>query len=352
MMKVLNVRTDAHQRGSVPLQWLDMFERLDSLVKLQLIICPASEFHRNESALSPWLIPLQRMYELLGHGIYFYHNDMIETQQLHQHAQRWIAGQGSESIPIEVKSVVYDEINAWNDRLIISSSLTPTQDVVDELRAMREQAHQDINEVFKRWQTETDGNYWDWFKEECLGLRNRVLRDYGGYLHKFATGQLTSAAIYPSQSVLIVRTLHKIFKDAGIPDSELWPKTMEYFNSDAIREVSFLKINSLIWAAIARQAANGRKRAPNRGMINDIKMISVLLPYCDAIFIDNEARNLLSEVPDHEINYDTHIFSPNNMREFLAYLNRIEEEASAEHIQAVEEVYGTEWRKPYVTLYK
>jgi ADP-heptose:LPS heptosyltransferase len=49
--------------------WLTLFEKLDSLCKLQLIVCPDSDFHRHESMLSAFYPPLERMYELLSGGV-------------------------------------------------------------------------------------------------------------------------------------------------------------------------------------------------------------------------------------------------------------------------------------------
>lgn len=51
-MKVLNPEMDAYKKGRTDEYWLRLFERLDSLCKLQLIICPDSEFHNNESMVT------------------------------------------------------------------------------------------------------------------------------------------------------------------------------------------------------------------------------------------------------------------------------------------------------------
>lgn len=59
-------------------------------------------------------------------------------------------------------------------------------------------------------------------------------------------------------------------------------------------EIPFNDIASSLWASIAHQAAyGGRKKPPDRGMVSDIDMISTLLPYCDAMFIDREMFELL-----------------------------------------------------------
>ena len=75
--------------------------------------------------------------------------------------------------------------------------------------------------------------------------------------------------------------------------------------------------------------------------------------HCDAMFIDNECRNILSEKPlCDDIKYGTKVFSLSNKKEFLKYLNEIRQSASEEHIKAVEEVYGPNCAKPYWGIFK
>jgi hypothetical protein len=88
-------------------------------------------------------------------------------------------------------------------------------------------------------------------------------------------------------------------------------------------------------------------------MMSDIRIISVLLPYCDAMFIDNECRGLLCEEPlSGALDYGTTLFSTNNKERFLNYLDDIKSRASPEHLDKVKEVYGEDWEKPYTTLYQ
>ena len=71
MMKALNPRTRAHQQGKVDGWWLALFERLDSLCKLQFIVCPSSAIQTEESLVTPYHGALERMYEQLSGGIKF-----------------------------------------------------------------------------------------------------------------------------------------------------------------------------------------------------------------------------------------------------------------------------------------
>jgi hypothetical protein len=72
---------------------------------------------------------------------------------------------------------------------------------------------------------------------------------------------------------------------------------IEYLSSDALQYVPVAKIRALLFAAIARKAAAGQKQPPNRGIVSDITMVSVLLPYCDAMLVDNQIAGYLQEQP-------------------------------------------------------
>lgn len=357
MMKSLNPKTKAHQKGKVDLFWLTLFEKLDRLSKLQLIICPDSIYHTNESLLSPYFEPLKRLYELLSHGISFYDRGTIERFQVHENMKNWVGGRPNEPITIDVQDVVHGDINAWQDRLLISIKREYEEGWLDKLREDRTQLNLDLIKIFKRWQSDSDKDFDYWFHEECKGYGKAVLQVYFNYLKtyiEFATGKTEPTAnfIFPPDSVVLIHEFHRVLREAGVPDEELWSKTIEYFNSPSLKHVPSIRISSMLFASLARKAASGQKSPPTKGMTNDIAIISSVLPYCDAIFIDNECHTYLNEQPlRDEVNYGTNIFAPNNREDFVKYLNSIEAGMPKEHMEKVSEVYGSAWQKPYTTLF-
>ena len=76
-------------------------------------------------------------------------------------------------------------------------------------------------------------------------------------------------------------------------------------------------------------------------MWNDITAISHFLPYCDAIFVDDECATFLSEGPLNErIRCPTRVFSNQTREAFLDYLVACEKEAGTAHRDLVVSVYG------------
>src|SRR6266853_6920509 len=115
----------------------------------------------------------------------------------------------------------------------------------------------------------------------------------------------------------------------------------EFGKANRIAEAPFVKLQSLMFAAIAMRAAQGQKDPPNEGTTTDIDTVSHLLPYCDAMFMDNGCRSLLLDIPTAlRPPETTKVFSLNVKTQFLDYLRSIRVGISATHIQAIRDVYG------------
>src|SRR5271167_2389848 len=101
-------------------------------------------------------------------------------------------------------------------------------------------------------------------------------------------------------------------------------KLAEFFKSGAINEAPFNLIGAAMYASLAAKAAAGQKEIPNQGTATDINILSTLLPYCDAMFVDNKCRALLQDIPrDCSLPYACKVFSPNTGADFVRYLTEI-----------------------------
>ncbi|OXS54978.1 hypothetical protein B1A99_24675 [Cohnella sp. CIP 111063] len=356
MMKALNPKMRSNQGRKVDEYWLRLFERLDSLCKLQLIVCPDSEIHNNESLLSGFFEPLKRMYELLSDGRTFFEKGMIKRKQIVEHFSNWLNGRQETSLNLDPQSVIHGKINAWASRLIISVNMGNDNDIVEAIKEYRDQSFIGLEEVFNYWISSKNLDLKFWYKHEIQSFGNATMKSYINYLSKLKSAHEYSARpeeLLPNDSVQLISDMKSILDQFEFHNLEqMWAKIIEYFNEADFSQLPTLHISALLFAAIARQAAIGRKRPPNRGTMNDVNMISSYMPYCDAMFIDKEFSNILGEIPEGDLNYKARIFSLSTREEFMEYLNTIEKSATAEHIAKVNEVYGESWKKPYVTLYQ
>jgi hypothetical protein len=84
----------------------------------------------------------------------------------------------------------------------------------------------------------------------------------------------------------------------------------------------------------------------------DINIISTLLPYCDAMFVDNKCRALLRDIPrGYALPYGCKVFSPNTGAEFIQYPTEIRDSVTPDHLKLIEEVYGPDPMKPQSGIY-
>jgi len=357
MMKFLNPSVKSHEKVKADIFWGKLFEQLNTLCKLQLIICPDSDMHETESLLAPYYKSLKRMYELLSNGISFQSHETIKLFQIIGQFNIWIGD--TKEYDLNVQDIVSKNINAWQDRLNISINRDNPQSLIEESRINRDKVDDYVKDIFIKWQKEKNKDFDYWYKVERKSIAEELIKSYQknlDRLKKMSYGLIPfkPGAFLPGFANKVLYVIIKRLKRKGISEEkDINKKLNEFLCSETFEDVSYIKISSMLYAAMARRANKGKKEPPGRGFLNDVEVISTLLPYCDAMFIDKECRSLLLEKPlCDNITYDTKIFSPKNKGEFLAYLDRIRQSTSEAHLKVVEEVYGSNWAKPYWGIFK
>lgn len=358
MMKFLNPATKSHRKVKGDVFWGKLFEQLHTLCKLQLIICPDSDVHETESLLVPYYKPLKRMYELLSYGISFQSHETIKFFQIIGQFNIWTGDK--KRYDLNVQDIVSKKINVWQDRFNISINRDNPQSLIEEIRNNRDKVDDYVKDIFIKWQKEKNKDFDYWYKEEKKAEARTLIEFYQKNLErllKMSYGLIPFEpdAVFPGfVNKAFYAIKDRLKRKAISEEKDINKKLSEFLYSETFEDAPYIKIASMLYTAMTRRAAHkGRKKPPGRGFLNDVKIISTLLPYCDAMFIDNECRSLLLEKPlCDDIKYDTKIFSLSNKEEFLEYLDQIRHSASEEHMKAVEEVYGSNWAKPYWGIFK
>ena len=355
MMKAINPKTKAHQNGRVAPFWRQLFEKLDSLSKLQLIICPDSDFHKHESLLSPFYKALHNMYEHLSHGISFYDHKTIHRFQIMRQLRIWLKDKKDKELNVD--DIVHGELHSWQERFRITVGNSSWPALIDELRTNRDKVEDYLLPIFQRWQRETDKDFDYWFQQEIKSNAGVLVELYEKQLKEFAMvayglKPLVLGAVMPNMATITFQGINDVLEKHDIPKDQLNSQLGEFLRSETFEETPYMRISSMLYAAMARKAASGRKKPPSKGFKNDVDIVSTLLPYCDVMFVDNEIRAFLSERPLCEkLKYKTQIFSFSNKEKFLECLDGIKDAASKRHLDKVKEVYGEDWGKPYVEMY-
>jgi hypothetical protein len=168
------------------------------------------------------------------------------------------------------------------------------------------------------------------------------------------TGQLppTLDNVLGSVNGSLISTMEYAARMRGFSHEKALTAIKNFAASGAMNETPATVVSAAMWASLAMQAAAGQKKPPDEGMATDIDVVSTLLPYCDAMFVDNKCRSLLSEVPKgHKLPYKCLVFSSKTSSEFLHYLRAIRASTTAEHLELLGKVYGPEVLEPPKSIY-
>jgi len=355
-MKVLNPNTKAHDK--IDKIWFQLFEVLDKLCKMQLIICPSSDIHREESSLSPYYDSIKRMYDLLSGGIKFTNELNLKIQQVISSLRLFLDSKQFSNDILENDLAFHQDIHVWQDRIFLTVEFNATEEEIERARKLRDEVSEGFNVIFVKWQ-QSKKTFKEFYETEEKASTEIVLNDYVAFLKKQISisdnekvNNLFDSILSPS--IILFNAVHSEVRKKYTDALESLKVTFDFFNSDNFRSIPSHKISSYMFAGIARKASQGQKRAPSKGMLNDINIISNYLPFCDAMFLDNECVALLKENPagDYINIFKSGLYSKNAMDGFFEYLENIENSASPKHINKLKEVYGDGWNKPYTSLYE
>jgi len=357
MVRALHPDMKATGNRNVDIFWVRLFKKLDRLIKMQVIICPQSDFHFQESILSNFFEPLEKMYHLLSRGSKFINKYQIRKLQIKNSVRKWVTCQGDHPVIDSPDSVIDRDINIL---LPVKFNYNPThysKEYEDKLRKLRENIHQQWIREFYIWQEHADVKFEDWVEDFYLSLIKEILHTLPYNLkhivclpdNKIHNIKLSKFLL---ESIDLIYIIKSVFYQEGIINNDIWLKIWNYLQSKSFREIPFIKLYSLFYASFARKAGSGQRKNPDRGMTNDLNMLSLLLPYCDVMFIDNQCRGCLEEKDVQErLEYSTKIFSLSSREEFLTYLDELEENIPADFRKRVIELYGESQINTPTSLY-
>jgi hypothetical protein len=356
MMEVLSMPQEKITEGSIEAYWWGLFEKLDRLCKVQLIVCPDSTFHHKESVVWKFYERLKTMYEHLSGGASFHHSETIKRFHIVRCAKQWLRGEAFDINKILGKRMISCEVDGWQERFSIALNIQTPSEWVEDLRRTRDESHEAMAKVFARWQQEKAG-FTKILAEELASFGRGILDVHAAHIihvKDMVEGKapFDPESFLPPHPSLIVNEVRDRFVEAGVPTNEVMAKVIDFFLSDSLQQVPFVRIQAMLFAAVARKAAAGQKKSPSRGFFNDVGMISTILPYSDVMFIDNELAGLLAEEPiKSRLNYGAKIFSLTTRDKFDEYLDLILHSIPASHLAKVREVYGEGWEKPFTGIY-
>ena len=358
VMKELDPDTPAHSKGIKGGFYRTVFERLDRLSKLQLIVCPSSPLHDNESLVDDRYEKMRAVLRQLSLGVSLVPPERFFHSQSLGAFRSWV-GLQEDPIPDDRRGAFHGDPDRWADRLQISANFK-LPGIDEALRLTSRKRSQYIHDVCLRWQSAATFDFRQVFEEELLGILRTPITEYLNFAQRMAratTGDVPAdlGELYPPNSTgMIDVMLSQLRTETKSPD-ECYARLEGFLQSDVAKSIPYARITALFWTTIAREIRSGRKSAnfPGASMVNDIDMVAAYSGICDAMFVDKQVSHLASQGElKEELSGRARLYSlrVDEESDFLAYLDSIEREASADHKRTVADVYGPEWSKPYLEL--
>jgi hypothetical protein len=346
IMKLNNPEAKGHAAVSADPFWSELDELLKKLRNLQLICCPSSGEHENESLLSPFFANLKRTYENLSGGVFFYSAYEIKTMQAATLAKAWARGTDPE-FSFEASGVIHGEPHKWTERYYLTTSSYKEQ-YIDALREQREKSHEGVSSIFNNTWRIKRFSFAEWYDLEKNShqkymLQNVISRSEKRKALAATPWLLTLDDLLHSEAENMVHMIGDIILREAQFDATVKPHELRqsFFTKFRLGDAPFNRIGAAMYASIAMKAASGQKKPPNQGMVTDIEVVSTVLPHCDAMFMDNGCRAILHDIPQsHRPDGIDRVYSMNRKAEFLDYLRSILASACPEHLEFVKQVYG------------
>ena len=337
--------------------WQELRDLLMELRRLQLIVCPDSASHVSESRISPFSAELKKTYENLSSGITFTSFESICSRQIGELARAWTEGR-EPVFEFDAEDVLSADPNEWSERYYITFQDNPFV-IPEEIKAGRAHMHAVIARLFRDVWGKEARTFQYWYDLERKGYQGHL----GAAVVKSRQERLESMLAYrpgiepsledvckalPSSTEALLAAVQNIFRfprggsERSLGEVDALEKS--FGQANRIAEAPFVKLQSMMYAAIAMRAAAGQKEPPNEGMTTDIETVAYLLPYCDAMLMDNECRALLLNIPKTLQPAEVaRVYSLKNQAEFLAHLRSTRDSMTREHIEALRDVYGEEY---------
>jgi len=368
LIKLLDESHPSHKRFKDDYFWKSLFIKLEAALKSQAIVCPDSFYHVDESLSGNIDFKLiKRLYEHFSSGNTLYPGFIIEKNQIVQHFEGWIENK-KVKFKFEPEEISFKkDLHTWSVGLTVSVRGAPYPGQIENLQKVNALTREQLRAVWIRWQREVGFGFVERVKEETLGLGRGLMGAVQKFLNRkaFAMAKMAAGEKYnldlndflPPISNDILEELFRIARIKGVSETQI-PETIgRYFiDTDSLLEIPQVRIRSVMFAGLSHRAVNGKKNPPNSTV--DVEFISSYLPYCDALFVDKESASLLREFPKNTPSFlrlkefPAKVFSMNNKKEFLDYLDQIIAEITTDQIDILKDINGEDYIEPYWDIIK
>lgn len=322
--------------------WSELYALLKTLKGDELITCPYSPIHTEESLFAPDLREsLKGMYRSIAGDDEFESLDDIEKHQLTQQLKKYLGKPEAKDGELEERSGCKRNPHRWSDIFHIHVDFDVNEAFVDRLQQAKDGFFDSMKGVCDYWKKnpqtfdEDVATEQQSFRENAIAMYRQIT---GGNPDNFHFWTPLRAEVVN----WLVRWVMMLDEDEQDPIGVV----EAFFASPECEETPFLYLWSRLWAKIAELVRNPKgSRKPQPGDYYDANLLAYYAPYCHAMFIDKGYR-AISEDPRVNVKrkFGTVVFSgqKQNRDDFLELLREIRNNMTDEHRQSLQFVYPFE----------
>lgn len=336
--------SSAFRMGKPPL--VEVFKRVSNLACKQLLVTPHSDIHEEETyAWSGYAgqtpDQLMRFIKTAARGLKFKPQNEVEKEQIFRAFKAFMAGEPATDTLLK-SDIFFDDPNEWHDYMYVSIQRPPID--LNELLQQKTRSTRQMLDAFETWRN-TSATFKEDVAFEIQDASRIYLQHYLQSLSQMMKGTVTD--IFSTTSAADMMRMLVSSVTNKIPGEDALQKIILFLSSQHFALMPHLTIAAGMFAQLKQQARTGayptREKAMEKlgGTLDDVRHIATFAPYCDAIFVDNAMADLVKK-PNGGLGsrYGTNVFSLSSLDKFHAWLDSVEESASAEHMIALERVYG------------
>jgi len=302
--------------------FMDLFDKIQKATIKEKIICPYSNHHKLESDLSGdrnYAMSLLELIQKLSYGIQFRVYPEIEDKQILASIRRYFG----KTQPTE-HVFTWQEAFCSNPHAHLTSHITVNlwmDEMIEHQKEVKKEYQQGMQKLHDIWVTQSGS------LDESLLAEKKAEADF-----IIQSAFLTFPEEYDFWKDMTIMELCR--KPLSIQEmlARYIPEARSDFKiatdflySESFYETPYIHIKASIHAALASEMRKPKPenrrpwKAESSDML-DIQILSHYLPYCDAMFIDNRFRRILSEILKFDQKYCVKLFSMKNKEDFLNFI--------------------------------
>ena len=261
----------------------NLFEKLDRLSKLQLIVCPYSTVHHFESVVVSQYEKLRKVFRHLSHGVSFQDPETIQHAEILSAFYAWRKNNPFIS-DIGKDFALTRNPDEWQKRFRVELNYD-VPGLAAELKATSGNMTAGLHDVCQQWKNDPSFSFEQTFAKEMEAQGNSMIAECMHYAARLAAVQMGVMSVaevcFPSSAVSTVSGMMRDLAADHLGVEKQLATIQTFFASDQFQMVSSCRIASLFWATIARDVHAGRQpdKFPKAGMFNDIAAVAAYSPF-------------------------------------------------------------------------